>query len=64
MTHVLGVDHRPYAKIGHLDGWKECIVTFCLITNSNIKVRMGSKTHVKLTQNCTDKVMKRKIFKI
>ena len=62
VTHEVQVDHRPYAKIGHLDSWKECSNNL-LNTNSTIKVRMGSKTHVKLIQHCRQSY-KKKIFKI
>ena len=66
MTHDTGVAHRALCncvvRIGHLYGWKECSDNF-LHNNSTIKVRMGSKTHVK-SLKITDKIMTRKYKKL
>ena len=57
MTHEVGVAcMEPYAtvyvRIGNLYGWKECSDNFLHTVTLTIKVRMGWKSHVKLTQDC------------
>ena len=55
VTYEVGVAHGALCncvvRIGNLYGWKECSNNF-LHNNSTMKVILGSKTGVKLTQHC------------
>ena len=55
VTHEVGVAGRALYNcvvgIGNLYDWKECSDNF-LHNNSTMKVGMGQKTHLKLTQHC------------